>query len=194
MTENHENIALKLKQDTRELHDEVEKELNSQAILSEDYSRQEYAALLQQLYPAHLSLEPQILNFDSIARHSELEPDRRLNKAKLLRHDLEKLTLVPQEQKLSVKLENKSQAWGALYVLEGSSLGGAIILKQLKKLNWEEEPFTYYGYYGNSTGPMWKKFRDILQQVYQQESLDDAQLTEGARKAYYAFMGKELSA
>lgn len=185
-----QNIAALLKRETRGLHDQVEENLNSQAILSEDYSQEEYARLLLQLYRAHLSLEPKILSFDRIMHDTRLQTTRRLYKAHLLEEDLRSLGHRPAKVGMPLRLRNLSEAWGALYVLEGSTLGGAMILKQLRKHNWPRQPFAYYGYYGSDTGPMWKSFRELLQENWESGQLNTDDLLSGARKAYGVFMGK----
>lgn len=55
-------------------------------------------------------------------------------------------------------------AMGMMYVVEGSTLGGRFILKNIQEsLGYDEENgAAYFSGYGNKTGSFWKKFLNIL--------------------------------
>jgi heme oxygenase len=55
-------------------------------------------------------------------------------------------------------------AMGMMYVIEGSTLGGRVILKNTEKaLGYNsEEGGKYFAGYGAQTGPLWKAFLDIF--------------------------------
>jgi len=55
-------------------------------------------------------------------------------------------------------------AMGMLYVLEGSTLGGRFILKNIQESLGlsEEKGISYFSGYGNKTGSYWKKFLNNL--------------------------------
>ncbi len=180
----------KLKDDTRPLHDKVEEAMESGKIMSDNFSREEYTRLLQKLYIAHSALEPALLSVPSIAGHPGIEASFRLNKLKALETDLKALgAQVPQTSMASPDFENPAEAWGALYVLEGSTLGGAMILKHLRgKLQWENSVMNFYGYYGKHTGSLWKEFKTSLHQVMDQYPNGYDALLEGANKAYSTFI------
>ena len=57
-------------------------------------------------------------------------------------------------------IENEVQAQGALYVLEGSTLGGRGITKMLlRQCPWLTlQKLTFFNGYGAGTGPMWLSF------------------------------------
>ncbi len=63
------------------------------------------------------------------------------------------------------EVTNPEQAFGAMYVLEGSTLGGRFIAKNLKKhLNLDEEHGAcFFSGYGSDTGKRWKTFQLALQ-------------------------------
>lgn len=72
--------------------------------------------------------------------------------------NMERCTSLPQ-------IDNLSQAFGALYVLEGSSLGGRIISRMMK--NKEGLPLhtgglRFFEGYGKETGEKWKAFLEAL--------------------------------
>jgi heme oxygenase len=54
-------------------------------------------------------------------------------------------------------------AFGALYVLEGSSLGGRVILKELKLRGASLESLRFLDPYGSHTGQRWRSFLAILE-------------------------------
>jgi heme oxygenase (biliverdin-IX-beta and delta-forming) len=59
------------------------------------------------------------------------------------------------------KIENGVQALGALYVLEGSIMGGSIIVKMLEK-GGVSKGVSFFSGYGEATGVMWGNFIAVL--------------------------------
>lgn len=61
-------------------------------------------------------------------------------------------------------ISGRAAALGAAYVLEGSTLGGIIIAGMISgQLQMQaEKGFSFFNGYGASTGEMWKKFREYL--------------------------------
>ena len=54
-------------------------------------------------------------------------------------------------------------ALGSLYVMEGSTLGGAVITKALRHAAWlPPGGFRYFNPYGAETGRMWRRFQDAF--------------------------------
>ena len=76
-------------------------------------------------------------------------------------------------------------ALGFMYVVEGSTLGGRIILKHLKaKLGIsEEECGTFFAGYKASTGIRWKDFLHALT-LYTSQNNDANEIIEGAKDAF----------
>lgn len=181
-------IIEKLKKETRSLHDEVEAAMGSEELMRDDFSKERYKLLLQNLWQAHSALEPAVLQHERIARHPELEVERRLHKRKLLAEDLAELSAEPGEPMPVIDLPTLPQAWGAMYVLEGSSLGGAMIYKHLKKLNWDVQAFRFYNCYGKDTGKLWSRFKTILQQENEPAEENLEELLQGANTAYGTFI------
>jgi heme oxygenase len=60
-------------------------------------------------------------------------------------------------------ISTQSEAFGALYVLEGSSLGGRVILKELKRRGASLKGLGFLDPYGFNTGPRWRSFLAILE-------------------------------
>lgn len=76
-------------------------------------------------------------------------------------------------------------AMGMMYVVEGSTLGGRFILKNIQEsLGFNEENgASYFSGYGNKTGSFWKKFLNILTDFEDETNSAD----EIIRGADYAF-------
>jgi heme oxygenase (biliverdin-IX-beta and delta-forming) len=65
------------------------------------------------------------------------------------------------------EIKNTAQAFGALYVLEGSTLGGKLIAKMLlknKALSLTEKALTFFSGYNERTGSKWKTFLEGFNQ------------------------------
>jgi heme oxygenase len=78
--------------------------------------------------------------------------------------------------------KNDAELLGAMYVLEGATLGGSVIVKRLKtNPNFEGLNLNYYQIYGEQLIPMWKKFCEVLNQQ-PETSFDDA--VNGAKKMF----------
>ena len=61
-------------------------------------------------------------------------------------------------------LQSPSAAWGSLYVMEGSTLGGRVISKALRDAPWAPlNGLAYFNPYGARTAQMWAGFRNALQ-------------------------------
>jgi heme oxygenase len=71
-------------------------------------------------------------------------------------------------------LRSQACAWGSLYVIEGSALGGQVIVRSLAAAGLQPGAgAAYFQGWGDTTGGMWREFRLLL----------DAQLAEAAAVA-----------
>jgi heme oxygenase len=77
-----------------------------------------------------------------------------------------------------------STTWGWLYVLEGSTLGGAYLAKQVR-FGLNTSP-AYYGCYGSNTMPMWRAFGTALDTYVADRRQVYASVLQGARDCYQA--------
>jgi len=59
--------------------------------------------------------------------------------------------------------KNHAEALGLLYVVEGSRLGGRIILRRLKSLGAEVGELSFLDPYGAETGSMWKSLVSVIE-------------------------------
>lgn len=58
---------------------------------------------------------------------------------------------------------DRAEALGALYVVEGSTLGGRIILRQLRERGIDDPELTFLDPYGRSSGEMWRGLLAVLE-------------------------------
>ena len=82
-------------------------------------------------------------------------------------------------------LADRSAAWGSLYVMEGSTLGGQVISKALRSAAWAPgDGLTYFNPYGRRTAAMWASFREALDSA--SADLDAEAAARGARLTFQA--------
>jgi heme oxygenase len=152
----------RLKIETRPAHDRIEKAMDLDRRIA---SREAYRDLLIRFYGFHKAWE---------SNAASLAPDRtffqRRCKADLLAQDLKALGLdadqiiqLPQCHPL-MPLPAPEAVLGSMYVVEGSTLGGAIIAKEVeRKLGFGPETgCAYFRSYGRDTAAMWKSFGRVL--------------------------------
>lgn len=73
---------------------------------------------------------------------------------------------VPEQADLPpVNFGSEGEALGFLYVLEGSSLGGRVILKALAAGGATAEGLSFLDPYGPETGARWRSFLAVLEQA-----------------------------
>lgn len=151
-------ILQALRAETRPAHDALEQNAFNQALvagtLTEGLARYFLAKMYGFLVPYEARLRRQSLG-------SEWEAEAR-QRAHLILEDLQlpaaALPLCPDMPPLA----SWPQLLGAMYVVEGSTLGGQVIARQLAKLNSELR--TYFLGYGEQTGSRWKAFCQLLAQ------------------------------
>lgn len=190
MTSDNPSILERLRAETRAQHDRLEEVAASDKLAEGSLSPEEYLKLLRANYAAHRQLE------DLVGESPEMETllEER-QKTRLLEKDLEQAGEEPEQVWLQLKdalphleLENKYQALGAQYVMEGATLGGVVILRSLNQHPQLQpyQPFHYYGCYGGDTGRRWSQFKQLmLQEVQTPEQQEEA--LKGTLGAYQLF-------
>jgi heme oxygenase (biliverdin-IX-beta and delta-forming) len=155
-------LSEQLKDATKTNHQLLEKKLITH--LKAVRTPADYAAILALFYGFFGGMETHInehLDTASLPDH----PQRR--KAAALAHDLSSLhtALPPLATGTDVPaINNHLQALGALYVMEGSTLGGKIIAKMMKAQLKQTEGMVFFEGYGDATEAMWQTFRAVLDQ------------------------------
>ncbi len=179
-------VAAHLKSATEALHRQTEALMPTTELLDGTMSLESYGALILRLYRIHSKLEGGLEI--ALKSHPQLS-DYFFPKLFWLRQDLAALDLPPPGPIAPIEFghtETAGRLAGMLYVMEGSTLGGQVILKGLKKNpNLSSLPHIYYTGYGPMTGPKWKAFQQILEEEVKPGELEDA--VEGAKFAFEAF-------
>ena len=155
----------KLKENTRPLHDQLEQLMFVDEIMQRTLTIDQYKKILLTNYIIHLNYEKLLHENLSKRIADQLDIGQR-NKLPALALDLEEIGLtndnIPSIQILPITTE--AFALGALYVLEGSTLGGSMIYKQLllnPRFN-SSLGLHYYNFYGKELMPKWKQFVAVL--------------------------------
>lgn len=157
----------RLRTETRVQHERLEHRL---AITERIASAAEYERLLKRLYGIYQPTEMRLRPFLGEFQKHGLDLTKRFKTSKL-EEDLrwfgcreERLAALPLCTELPV-LRTYSHAVGCTYVLEGATLGGQIIARQLRQVLHAavDECMSFYHPYGRETASMWSSFLMFLQ-------------------------------
>jgi heme oxygenase len=188
-------IAEQIKEKTHTHHQALEASMirRIKAIENTD----DYVALLQIFYSYFVGLENKIKRFISNAL-PDLENRRKAGElAKDIHYfgaDLPQLAVGDHLPEIN----NHYQAMAALYVIEGSTLGGIYISKMIaKQLNLSStEGLTFFEGYGDKTKQMWEEFKVVLNDQPSND-IEEQQMTATANETFLKFkrwMDNTLSA
>lgn len=183
-------IMQRLKTETKNLHDMVEALAHSDKIMNGLLTSNQYAELIIKNYFLHAQMEKEIEAVLSDEQLSRFNWETRA-KMRFLLADLEELNLRPAVEQafpeLHFGINNFHEALGAMYVLEGATLGGAIIRKELSKNPTiaARSSFHYYGCYGSEIGKLWKEFAHLTESSVQ--SMEQEELVLNTAKRAFGF-------
>jgi len=157
-----------LKEATKINHDELEQLMFVNEIMNGTLSVEQYQQILITNYVIHKAYEDELFNNLSAAVAEKLNINRR-HKLAALAADLQELqTDIPVVTQQDITFEkNDPSILGAMYVMEGATLGGSVIVKRLQtnlQLNNLGLNFNYYQVYGSNLIPYWKSFCEELNQ------------------------------
>jgi heme oxygenase (biliverdin-IX-beta and delta-forming) len=189
-------LRQRLKTETRQEHETLEQALD---LLRPDLTLDEYKALLRRFHMFHSAFDvfaeaKRIEGWDSAAFYCR---DRM--KKDWLRSDLVSLGMEPAESDfppalLAELLPTARHLWGAVYVLEGSTLGGAILAKHFSQTHGltRDAGLRFFTSYGTDTAQMWNLTLAGLRQCEEQGLGQDA-IIEGATRIF-ELLGRHLPA
>lgn len=159
------DIFLKeLRERTANAHQKLEENRFSKAIVNESISEADYITFLGRFYGFVLPLENTIYT-----NAEKYIPDvSQRKRAPLIYQNLLNLGLTDENiNALPVcadmpDFEDITSSLGAMYVFEGSTLGGQLISRHLQKAipGISDQSISFFRGHGKDTGPMWKKFLD----------------------------------
>lgn len=150
----------KIRQATAEDHKRLEEQLFP--FLQNIQSKQQYAQLLNAFYGYIFPVQEKIVEHIDPSVVPDINERRN---ASYISNDLQTLQL-PLNTEICTNLpeiKDHASAIGALYVLEGSTLGGKIIAKTISGKLGSAEALDFFSGYREETGPMWKKFTQYLE-------------------------------
>lgn len=168
----------RLKEETRELHAEVEAQSLAKQIMDHSIDLETYKLLLLQNYIAYQATETAIKQF---------LPEYNGKKHKQLQQDLEQLGVTvetPSENDI-FECHSQAEALGAAYVVEGSALGGMLLSKNLQKCRGLASVDQHHFFNGNKENlEDWNSYKTVLEQYKFSEATEN----EALKKAKQTFM------
>lgn len=159
------SVIQQIKEITKESHLSLEQQPLLKSLTAADLDYVRYLKILTKFYSFFSPLEKVIGSFPKI--HAFLPDFENRRKASTL---LEDMRIISKKENIEPLIEecnnlplitNPAEAFGCLYVLEGSTLGGRFIYKHLEKtlhLSAGGGASFFYGY-GADTADKWKKFK-----------------------------------
>lgn len=124
---------------------------DSDFILPATVSRERYARLVGAMFSFHVAIEREFRRFERDLARRGLSPAERY-KAPLLHRESNEL-MSPRVDEPLLEFGSVAHAAGGMYVMEGSTLGGTIIAKSVRR-NLDHVS-AYYGCYGEQTARRW---------------------------------------
>lgn len=174
----------RLKMETQEQHQAIEKAYWMQRLMHPALEQEEYIIILKKWYPVILSFEQQLS-----AQKEKIEqavPDwAGRQKVSLLETDIRTLNEMTPETKEQTGISSVNELMGAFYVLEGSTLGRRVILKQLAHHSWFHSSFgNFFSGYGAETGNQWMKFKNYLNHYFLSDDENAGETVQAAKKTF----------
>ncbi len=181
-------IMKKLKEATKEQHDALESVVD---VMNRMFTKEDYGNLLTKFYRFYSAIEPAMPADELKAAGFDIDERRKLP---LLERDLESLGLMEHGRAAAAakpsipSLDTAARAFGAVYVLEGATLGGQVITRHLREhLGLSiEEGGAFFNSYGPMVGPMWKNFSETITNFAEQNNDDDT-IVQTAKETFDAF-------
>jgi len=184
-TEEQKDVFLQqLRSATASMHRLLETSDISVNLMKDDTGLNDYISYLQRMQPVIAFYEKEIF---PLVQAVVTDIDQR-QKSALLQNDLAYLNAPKQHQQPFSPAIDKNDiafALGYMYVIEGSTLGGRIILKhvQPKFSVTEQNGGAFFAGYQQSTGRLWKHFLHILSTYAIVHEASD-RIIEGASHAF----------
>lgn len=155
-------LLARLKQETSQLHQQIETDLD---LFRSDFTLEDYRSLLTRFYGYYSPWEERA----AATAPALIEPRR---KRANLAIDLEFLGM-PCEKIPNIRpcddlppLDTPARVLGSMYVIEGATLGGQILLRYMRsRFGLAEEGCAFFSGYGDRTSAMWKQFGGILEEA-----------------------------
>ena len=172
-----------IKTHTADSHTKLEQLPISMSIVSPDMKIENYVHYLSLMHDVHNDTENIVYPLLS----GIVEDLEHRKKKHLIENDLSFLHHTKINSAKVFEITNMSIpfALGVLYVMEGSTLGGRFILKNVSKLPElsTDKGVSYFNGYGDKTGSYWKTFLNVLAEYEQDYNCGD-EIIKGAKYAF----------
>lgn len=171
----------RLRQETREAHQRIEATLD---LMSPALDLHRYLQILKNLHTAMTSLEERIEERCPVQYRSLWAGRQKVGR---LRADLEWFGETAEAGRPTddpvPQLSTASHWLGAIYVVEGSMLGGQVICRHLEKhFGWADgRGYRYFRGYGDQTREQWRQVTRALEG----DDLDGNLIVEGAHHTFH---------
>ena len=176
------SLLLELRRATREAHDRLEERLD---VPDRCRTKGGYAALLLAFRSVHAPLEEAIAA--SPAADRALPDWRSRRKTGWLDEDLAALGIEqPRGSAVVAPLTSAEDVLGTAYVVEGATLGGGLIVRQLEQAFADPPPHRFFSSYGTGRGAQWRAFRAQAEAAHA-AGLDTERVVEAARRTFALF-------
>ncbi|RZF59702.1 biliverdin-producing heme oxygenase [Sphingobacterium corticibacterium] len=174
-------LSTKIKETTKVGHQETEKKvvLRIKGISNDA----DYVELLKCFYAYFHAVEKAIAPYIE-----KVLPDyRERRNSSYIKADIEALGGTTDELPVAIapEVNDAVQAMGALYVLEGSIMGGPYIVQMLQKKGIEKG-FSFFSGYGAESGQKWGSFTAVLNALPENE-LDKVKAIDTANETFRRF-------
>ncbi|MGY5353181.1 biliverdin-producing heme oxygenase [Wenyingzhuangia sp. IMCC45533] len=180
-------LSERLKQATKDLHAKAETKLNAHTLMSKDLGIDQYKSHLITLFKSHKKIDLALSHYNQnalLASFLPIEPY-----TDLLSQDLMSMNALPTttQVKSNINFESTYQALGALYVINGSTLGRRYIAKSIanKLSEWQ---FTSHFYNQDTIKELkWADYKNRLDALELSETQQEDVIV-GAQKCFMFFM------
>jgi heme oxygenase len=170
-----------LKESTHPSHQALEKKMVS--MIRKIRTRNDYVTFLKLMYGYYSALEKRVQEYVS-----DLEIGKR-RKAERLLEDISyfEATASPDVCKELPPITSHAEALGAMYVMEGSTMGGEIIARMIEGQAGINGPsgFSFFNGYGDDTGRMWEEFKVFLNRPF--DEMEKLNLILTANRTFITF-------
>ena len=173
-------IMQKLKESTRHQHEAVE---GSVDVMSKLFSLEDYKLMIAKFRSFYSAYEPTLPYADLKAAGFDYDERRKLPSL-----DADAKALGLGDGDIFDDLPDVStlpKAFGSIYVIEGSTLGGQVISRHLKDHLGltPENGGAFFASYGKQVGPMWKHFGEAVT-AFAGDGANNEEIVEAAKQTF----------
>lgn len=182
------SLRARLKNETADAHVAIETRMG---IMADGLTIERYIEILRAFYSFYVPFESKLTSLVGISEAASFYAPARLKREHLER-DLAYfdqrnggLVTLPETNREAFQFLESNQAWGALYVVEGSTLGGQLITRHMReRLNLQSGAgLEFFAGYGDQTGARWKEFCVALGQL-EARNVEPDEVILGANRTF----------